>query len=111
MDDVLTPELRRLFRKAMRAAYAKGKRQVIEPLRFLSNMNGSVGTFLKAWDESQHPRDHGQFSSQPGSTGEGKTPKKLPTRKHVDNWRSLAEHYRKVGEDHHAAIPALVEKV
>lgn len=46
-----------LLRETLRAEYERGRTEGVR----------------KAWDESQHPRDHGKFSEKPGGKGEPKT--------------------------------------
>lgn len=123
MDDLSPAELREV-RKAIRAAYERGRAAerkefdaFLSRMRALKELNGSGDAFLKAWEESKHPRDHGKFSSAPGGGGGnasegGKSgKKKIPTREHVAAWRAAAADRRATAQRHHQELPANLESV
>ena len=75
MDDLSPAELREV-KKAIKTAYERGRMAerkefdaFLSRMRTLKELNGSGDAFLKAWEESKHPRDHGKFSSAPGGKG------------------------------------------
>ena len=77
---MISPELDRRFRKALadtnRRAEERGRASVMLGLEALGRFQG--GTFLKAFDEDKHPRNHGEFASKEGASGE-KNPDAEPT--------------------------------
>jgi hypothetical protein len=75
----LPPDALRLIRKALRAAFQRGRQsaetrfdKLLQRHTQVKGLNGTTGLFKGEWEEQKHPRDHGKFSSKPGDAGGGR---------------------------------------
>ena len=118
-----SPAVRRAMKAYLHKAFQRGQRhgeraarekfdELLYRVHTVSHLNGATGIFKAAWDEAKHPRNHGQFASAPGNSGDSSAPASTnriehPADKHI---RSLAERIRTVPKRIRVKVAHLVRK-